>query len=50
MCAAKSSKEADRDHLYPPGMAMKPVILAAIENEYKPEINTQLSSDGKQRF
>jgi hypothetical protein len=50
MCAAKSSKEADRDHLYPPGMTVQPVILVAIENEYKPEISTQLSIDGKQRF
>jgi hypothetical protein len=29
---------------------MKPVILTAIENEYKPVINTQLSSDGKLRI
>jgi hypothetical protein len=28
---------------------MKPVILTAIENEYTPAINTQLSSDGKLR-
>jgi hypothetical protein len=50
MCAAKSSKEANRDHQYLPGLAMKPVILTAIENEYKPAINTQLSSDGKLRI
>ena len=50
MCAAKSSKEADRDHIYPPGMTMQPVILVAIEKEYKPEISTEHSIDGKQRF
>ena len=45
MCAAKSSKEANRDHQYQPRLAVKPVT----NNEYKPVINTDLFSDGKPR-
>ena len=46
MCAAKSSKEANRDHQYEPGLAVKPVTNKAMKNVYKPVINTKLSSDG----
>ena len=47
MCAAKSSKEANRDHQYEPGLAVKPVTNKAMKNVYKPVINTKLFRNGK---